>query len=98
MPAARRSVGLQEYGLEYATEPAVSKHLARFLKRALENVKSDEALAASIGARAGLERATILTPTAVLFNGGVFEAGIFRQRIVELLYILARSRARGSRN
>ncbi|MBK7662223.1 MAG: Hsp70 family protein [Sterolibacteriaceae bacterium] len=85
LPAARKSVGLQEYGLDYATEPAVSKHLARFLKRALENVKSDEALAASIGARAGLEQASILKPTAVLFNGGVFEAAIFRQRIVELL-------------
>lgn len=85
LPAQRKSVGLQEYGLDYATEPAVSKHLARFLKRALENVKSDEALAASIGARAGLDQSTILTPTAVLFNGGVFEAAIFRQRVVELL-------------
>lgn len=85
LPAARKSVGLQEYGLDYATEPGVSKHLARFLKRALENVKSDEALAASIGAHAGLEQASILKPTAVLFNGGVFEAGIFRQRILDLL-------------
>ena len=85
LPAQRKSVGLQEYGLDYATEPAVSKHLARFLKRALENVKSDDKLAASIGARAGLEQSSILKPTAVLFNGGVFEAAIFRQRIVELL-------------
>lgn len=85
LPAQRKSVGLQEYGLDYATEPAVSKHLARFLKRALENVKSDEALAASLGKAAGLEQASILKPTAVLFNGGVFEAPIFRQRIVELL-------------
>jgi len=78
-------VGLQEYGLEYATEPAVSKHLARFLTRALENVNSDPELAALIGSPADLEQWAILRPTAVLFNGGVFEAAGFRQRIVELL-------------
>ena len=85
LPAQRKSVGLQEYGLDYATEPAVSKHLARFLRRSLENVKSDEKLAALIGHPEHLERATLLRPTAVLFNGGVFEAAIFRRRIVELL-------------
>jgi hypothetical protein len=85
LPAQRKSVGLQEYGLDYATEPAVSKHLARFLRRSLENVKSDERLAALIGHPEHLERATLLRPTAVLFNGGVFEAAIFRRRIVELL-------------
>ncbi|MET1081689.1 MAG: Hsp70 family protein [Burkholderiales bacterium] len=85
LPAPRKSVGLQEYGLEYATEPAVSRHLARFLRRSLENVKSDEKLTALIGHPEHLERATLLRPTAVLFNGGVFEAAIFRRRIVELL-------------
>ena len=85
LPAQRKSVGLQEYGLDYATEPAVSKHLARFLRRSLENVKSDEKLAALIGHPEQLERSSLLLPTAVLFNGGVFEAEIFRRRIVELL-------------
>jgi Hsp70 protein len=85
LPAQRKSVGLQEYGLDYATEPAASKHLARFLRRSLENVKSDEKLAALIGHRDDLARASFLRPTAVLFNGGVFEAEIFRRRIVELL-------------
>ncbi|HQR53291.1 MAG TPA: Hsp70 family protein [Burkholderiales bacterium] len=85
LPAQRKSVGLQEYGLDYATEPAVSKHLARFLKRALENVRSDAELAALLGSAADLDAATVLRPTAVLFNGGVFEAEAFRQRIVALL-------------
>jgi hypothetical protein len=84
-PAARKSVGLQEYGLDYATEPALSKHLARFLKRGLENVKSDPKLAELLAPGTDLERAPILRPTAVLFNGGVFEAAIFRQRVLELL-------------
>jgi hypothetical protein len=85
LPAPRKSIGLQEYGLAYATEPAVSRHLARFLGRALQNVKSDAALAALIGARADLDASSILRPTAVLFNGGVFEAGLFRKRVVDLL-------------
>jgi hypothetical protein len=85
LPAPRKSVGLQEYGLEYATEPAVSKHLARFLRRALENVKSDPELAALIDPPAEGGQSAILRPTAILFNGGVFEAEGFRARIVELL-------------
>lgn len=84
-PAPRKSVGLQEYGLEYATEPALSKHLARFLKRSLENVKSDERLTHLIGDHRDFEAAPILQPTAVLFNGGVFEAAIFRRRILDLV-------------
>ena len=85
LPAQRKSVGLQEYGLDYATEPAVSKHLVRFLKRALENVRSDAELAALLGTSAELDTATLLRPTALLFNGGVFEAEPFRRRVVELL-------------
>jgi hypothetical protein len=84
LPAPRKSVGLQEYGLDYATEPALSKHLARFLTRSLQNVQSDEQLAALIGERVR-SGATILEPTAVLFNGGVFEADLFRRRVFDLL-------------
>ena len=78
LPAPRKSVGLQEYGLEYATEPAVSKHLARFLRRALENVRSDPELAALLGHPWSPAQTAILRPTAILFNGGVFEAEGFR--------------------
>ena len=85
LPAPRKSVGLQEYGLDYATEPAVSRHLARFLRRALENVRSDADLAARVGAAAAASPVDLLRPTAVLFNGGVFEAPGFRARVVELL-------------
>jgi hypothetical protein len=85
LPAPRKSVGLQEYGLDYATEPALPRHLARFLKRSLDNVRSDEALRQSIGHGADLDGASILHPTAILFNGGVFEAPAFRRRVLELL-------------
>ena len=49
LPAETRSSGLQEFGLPYASDPVVSKHLARFLTRSLMNVKASDALKALVG-------------------------------------------------
>jgi molecular chaperone DnaK (HSP70) len=83
LPHEARNVGLREFGLPYASDAAVSKHLARFLQRSLANVKASEALTRLVGARA--ESQTILAPTAVLFNGGVFNAAPVRKRVRDLL-------------
>ena len=83
MPREGRRVGLQEFGLPYAADAAVSRHLARFLSRSLANVKASEKLAALVGAAA--EAKDFLAPTAVLFNGGVFKAAAIRERILSLL-------------
>jgi hypothetical protein len=82
MPSEGRTAGLQEFGLPYASDPVVSKHIARFLDRSLQNVKASEKLAALVGARA---EADVLAPTAVLFNGGVFKAAQIRARVLDLL-------------
>jgi hypothetical protein len=82
VPRESRKGGLQEFGLPYASDPVVSKHLARFLGRSLQNVKANEKLAALVGARAGTK---VLIPTAVLFNGGVFKAAPIRARVLDLL-------------
>ena len=82
LPQEARRTGLQEFGLPYASDPVISKHLARFLTRSLQNVKASDELAARIGARA-VEQT--LMPTAVLFNGGVFKAAPIRARVLELL-------------
>ena len=77
MPARQRRIGFQELGLPYAADPAVTKHLARFL-----------AQQASAGDEAGEIRrgpSGIACPTHVLFNGGVMKAGILRERVVEVL-------------
>ena len=37
MPARQRRVGFQELGLPYAADPAVTKHLARFLSEQVRN-------------------------------------------------------------
>ena len=85
LPKARKSAGLQEFGLNYATEPAFSRHLARFLTRARENVHSDPALSQLLGEWAQSGDVPILRPSAVLFNGGVFHAEILRERVLEVL-------------
>lgn len=69
-PAAARS-GFQEFGLPYAADPAITRHLAAFL--------ADHAQASSAaGARQGL-------PDFVLFNGGVFDSPLLRERVLEVL-------------
>ena len=69
-PARGRRVGLTEIGLPYAADPAITRHLARFL-----------------GQQAGSLHAggSMITPSAVLFNGGVFKSTEMRQRVLEVL-------------
>jgi len=82
LPREARRAGLQEFGLPYASDPVISKHLARFLTRSLQNVKASDKLGALVGPRAA---GPALMPTAVLFNGGVFKAEPIRARVLELL-------------
>ena len=81
VPLETGGAALQEFGLPYAADPVISKHLARFLTRSLQNVKASEMLAALVGEQTG----NYLKPSAVLFNGGVFKAAPIRQRVLDLL-------------
>lgn len=83
MPKEGRRAGLQEFGLPYAADAAVSRHLARFLTRSLANVKASEVLSELVGDAA--DSADFLAPTAILFNGGVFKAASIRDRVIALL-------------
>jgi Hsp70 protein len=76
-PARQRRVGFQELGLPYAADPAITKHLARFLSEQVRN--SPEA--------AGIRRggSGLACPTHILFNGGVMKATVLRDRVVEVL-------------
>jgi len=82
VPSESPTAGLREFGLPYASDPVVSKHIARFLGRSLQNVKASEKLTALVGPRADTD---VLIPTAVLFNGGVFKAAPIRARVLDLL-------------
>jgi hypothetical protein len=77
LPTRQRRVGFQELGLPYAADPAITKHLARFLSEQVRN--SPEA--------AGIRRGPsgLACPTHILFNGGVMKAVVLRDRVVEVL-------------
>ena len=77
MPARQRRLGLQEIGLPYAADPAVTRHLARFLRT--------QATAASASAPIRRGPSGLACPTHVLFNGGVMKAEALRARIVGVL-------------
>jgi len=77
LPARQRRVGFQELGLPYAADPAITKHLARFLSEQVRN--SPEAA----GIRSG--GSGLACPTHILFNGGVMKAAVLRDRVVEVL-------------
>jgi molecular chaperone DnaK (HSP70) len=85
MPLLRRPGGLRESGLPYAADAAISKHFARFLTRARENIVSSPTLLDSIGGLKKTVTGPLIVPDAVLFNGGVFNAAPLRARILKLL-------------
>src|SRR6266852_4305575 len=66
-PAAQRRIGLTSLGLPYAQDPAVTRHLAAFLRRA--------------GGAPKRPGASFIHPTAILFNGGVFKDAALRERV-----------------
>ncbi len=71
LPDKKRS-GVVEFGLPYAAEPAVSKHIAGFLK--LHEHAARDAL-----------QINSFVPDALLLNGGVFRSQPITQRAIDLL-------------
>lgn len=76
MPQRTRRAALQEMGLPYASDPAITRHLARFLRQ--QASASDHELV-----RRGASG--LACPTHVLFNGGVLYAQFVRDRLLEVL-------------
>jgi len=76
LPARQRRIGFQELGLPYAADPAVTKHLARFLAQQAAGAEPDNIRRGPSG---------FACPTHVLFNGGVMKAGVLRGRVVEVI-------------
>src|SRR5205823_4543978 len=68
-PRIARRTGLTQVGLPYAQDPAITRHLGAFLMR-------QSRLA---------EGKLFVHPTSILFNGGVFKAGVLKARVIEVL-------------
>ncbi len=85
-PIARARGGLTQLGLPYASDPAVTKHLAAFLGRQAGATAKLEGFAAPTRQGDAGDRAPrLLHPTAVLFNGGVMKGEPLRERLVGTL-------------
>ena len=77
IPMRQRRIGFQELGLPYASDAAVTRHLAHFLSQQVRN--SPEAGNIRRG------KSGVACPTHVLFNGGVMKAAALRDRLVSVL-------------
>lgn len=69
-PEISQVSGFQELGLEFASDTAITRHLAAFLTDHRDDVFGDDGR---------------LKLTHVLFNGGVFNAAAFRGRMLDTL-------------
>jgi hypothetical protein len=78
-PVRQRTTGLQELGLPYVADAAVTKHLASFLTRQAEHLANREP------PKGRKKKAVTGLPTAILFNGGVFKANPLRERFTGVL-------------
>jgi len=58
--------GIQEFGLAFEADPAITHHLAAFVDRPAPDGRP-------------------VSPTAVLFNGGVMKSALFRRQVVSIL-------------
>ena len=69
-PLEARRTGMREMGLSYASDPAITHHLARFLSQ-------QDAPESALD--------TFASPSAILFNGGVMKAGGLRKKVLEII-------------
>ena len=80
-PVARRS-GFQEFGLPYAADPAITRYLAAFLTAHRYAGEEREGSGFAVQGSGGSDPAR---PDVLLFNGGVFESAVLRQRLMDCL-------------
>ena len=80
MPKRSRPSGLREVGLPYASDPAITKHLAAFLRQAGAAMNGK----LGPGSRKSV-RSSMVRPDAILLNGGFCISAAARERIVEAI-------------
>ncbi len=72
-----RAHALQELGLPYASDPAITRHLLRFLRAHAGDAQKTRGEGGAAGA--------FLRPDAIVLNGGVFNADILAQALVKVV-------------
>ncbi len=74
-PKRARS-GIVEFGLPYASDPAITRHLAGFLRQHAPAAREALGLA---------DDGALPVPDALLLNGGVFRGAVLAQRLADVL-------------
>ena len=70
-PQTQPASGFQEIGLPFESDPGITRHIADFLQRSNANTENNNGQPP--------------TPDLVLFNGGVFKADSFQNRLLEVI-------------
>lgn len=86
-PRGDAGLALAEFGLPFASEPEITRHLAAFLAAAATRLEA-EAAAAEAGSGPGAPAAVangLVVPEAVLFNGGALKPAAVRGRVLDAL-------------
>ena len=78
-PQMARRTGLAQMALPYAQDAGITRHLGAFLTR------QARALATAHAAPVKITGQTFVHPTAILFNGGVFKAGVLKDRVMAVI-------------
>lgn len=77
-PKSRARAALTQLGLPYAQDAAITRHLAAFLAKQVAATEELDGFSLPEGA-------TFLHPTAILFNGGVFNSSLLADRVSDVI-------------
>ncbi|HXD87869.1 MAG TPA: molecular chaperone DnaK, partial [Urbifossiella sp.] len=78
-------VGLQEMGLPYVADPAISKHIAEFLRMHLASGGRQPPDSYASTENQGADAPRSPGVDAILFNGGVFQPPVLRDRVIDVM-------------
>jgi molecular chaperone DnaK (HSP70) len=70
-PRRQAGLALREWGLPFASDPEITRHVADFLERQRE--------------AAGEDARALVRPDAILFNGGACEPQVVRERVADVI-------------
>ncbi|MEW5802744.1 MAG: Hsp70 family protein [bacterium] len=77
-PVRSSRMGLQEWGLPYVQDTAVSRHLASFLRKHQASIRE-------LREKTGQPDADLARPDAILFNGGALKPRFLQDRVVRIM-------------
>jgi molecular chaperone DnaK (HSP70) len=81
--AKRARAGIVEFGLPYASDPAITRHLADFLRQHAQAAR--DALGIDSDNDAAADDGNLPVPDTLLLNGGVFRGAPLAQRLADTL-------------